>query len=357
MIFKVIVPHVDVNDNNVIVGDWYVKEGDFVKKGDTICLLETSKTVFELNAEINGYIKNIKFKAEENVLMGEVICCIVDQYDEVIEDNKVNSNQSKSKVAVCATERAIQLAQEKNVNLANIVKKGIILEKDIINYLNAKDNEPDIGKEYIKDNAIIIIGAGGHAKTCIDLIKQTKEYSIAGVIDNKIKKGNTVLGVPVIGSDNDLKKIFSLGIKKAILAVGAVTNHFVREMLYKKIKDIGFVFPTIIHPNASVEPSAKISVGNQIMANAVIGSDVEISENCIINSGAVVSHDSVLAENVHIAPGAIIAGGVKINKNTLIGMGTTVYLNISIGENVIIHNSCRITKNISDNSIIDKNYF
>ena len=34
---------------------------------------------------------------------------------------------------------------------------------------------------------ILIIGAGGHAKSCIDLILSTKKYKIAGLVDNKKK--------------------------------------------------------------------------------------------------------------------------------------------------------------------------
>jgi len=35
---------------------------------------------------------------------------------------------------------------------------------------------------------IIIIGAGGHAKSCADVIKSKKEFSILGFIDNNLKR-------------------------------------------------------------------------------------------------------------------------------------------------------------------------
>ena len=31
---------------------------------------------------------------------------------------------------------------------------------------------------------LILIGAGGHAKACIDIIEQNKTYKIAGIINN-----------------------------------------------------------------------------------------------------------------------------------------------------------------------------
>ena len=35
---------------------------------------------------------------------------------------------------------------------------------------------------------IILIGAGGHAKSCIDVIELQNKYKIIGLIDNKKKK-------------------------------------------------------------------------------------------------------------------------------------------------------------------------
>jgi len=193
---------------------------------------------------------------------------------------------------------------------------------------------------------------------CIDIINQMKTYKIIGIIDRDIKIGSKVMGIPVIAKDRDedLKQLYNGGVKLIINGIGAATNHSIREKIYKKLKRIGFFIPNIIHPKASVEPSVSMGEGNQIMANAIVGSDVKIQNNCIINSGAIVSHDSVLENNVHIAPGAILAGRVFVGENSLIGMGSTIYLHIKIGESVIIYNNCSITKNIPDNSIIKNNF-
>lgn len=57
-------------------------------------------------------------------------------------------------------------------------------------------------------NKIILIGAGGHAKSCIDIIEKTKKYKIIGLIDNKLSVGTRVLGYKVIGTDSGLKSFF-----------------------------------------------------------------------------------------------------------------------------------------------------
>ena len=46
---------------------------------------------------------------------------------------------------------------------------------------------------------IILIGGGGHCKSCIDVIESTNEFSIAGIVDTKDKIGtsyNTFISFP-----------------------------------------------------------------------------------------------------------------------------------------------------------------
>ena len=34
---------------------------------------------------------------------------------------------------------------------------------------------------------LIIVGAGGHAKTCLEVVESSKKFKIIGFIDNKMK--------------------------------------------------------------------------------------------------------------------------------------------------------------------------
>ena len=52
---------------------------------------------------------------------------------------------------------------------------------------------------------IIIIGAGGHAKACIDVLRSENKFNIAGLVDFS-KNNDEVLGIPIIGNDDDLEK-------------------------------------------------------------------------------------------------------------------------------------------------------
>jgi len=44
---------------------------------------------------------------------------------------------------------------------------------------------------------LLLIGGGGHCKSCIDVIEQKNKYRIAGIVYLPEKKGQSVLSYPI----------------------------------------------------------------------------------------------------------------------------------------------------------------
>ena len=70
--------------------------------------------------------------------------------------------------------------------------------------------------------------------------------------------------------------------------------------------DSGFVIPTLIHPTATISPSAKIDYGTLIEPKVTIGASAKIGIGCIISSGAVIDRDVIIADGTHIDCGETI---------------------------------------------------
>jgi sugar O-acyltransferase (sialic acid O-acetyltransferase NeuD family) len=367
-ILEIKIPKENVNDDVVVLYNWNAKNGEKVSGGQIIAEVETAKAVLEIEAIADGYLFYELDEGSE-ISVGEVLAVITKEKDfsfKLYRDNKKNlkkinnSPQEEIKdIQINISKKALQLIKENNLNENIFYGKGMVTEKDVRDYLN-KFKEPDqdeikpIGSQNLCNQKLLILGGGGHAKMCIDVLKQMKTFQIYGIIDENLEIGSSIMGIPVIGRDEDLQRLFDEGYRLIINGIGAITNHARRESIYEKLKKIGFSLPNIIHPAASVEPSAILGEGNQIMANATVGSDVKIMNNCIVNIGAIISHESILHDNVHVSPGAILAGSVVVNENTLIGMGSTIYLNVKVGKDVLIFNGCNVTKDIRDNEIIKK---
>ena len=62
----------------------------------------------------------------------------------------------------------------------------------------------------MKKPEIILIGGGGHCKSCIDVIELEAKYKIAGIIDLPDKVGSKILTYSIIGTDENLEELSNL---------------------------------------------------------------------------------------------------------------------------------------------------
>lgn len=182
---------------------------------------------------------------------------------------------------------------------------------------------------------IILIGGGGHCKSCIDVIEQENKYNIIGVVDLLENGGKEILGYPIIGSDQDLDNL-STSCDFFLLTLGQIKSTAVRIKLYNKIKSLNKIFPFIISPLAYVSKHPTINEGTIVMHGAIINADSSIGDNCIINTNAINEHDNHIGDYCHISTLTIVNGGVSIGDFCTIGSNSSIINNINITSNVII---------------------
>ena len=176
---------------------------------------------------------------------------------------------------------------------------------------------------------IILIGGGGHCRSVIDVIEQENRFEIAGIIEKYAGESEAVLGYPLIGTDDELKKLRQ-EYTYALVTVGHIASNSVRVKLFNRLKELGFTLPVVVSPLAYVSKHAKVAAGTVVMHHALVNASASVGENCIINSKALVEHDVVVGAHCHISTGAVLNGGVHIEANSFIGSGSVTKEGISI---------------------------
>jgi sugar O-acyltransferase (sialic acid O-acetyltransferase NeuD family) len=179
---------------------------------------------------------------------------------------------------------------------------------------------------------ILLIGAGGHARSCIDVLEEENQFEIAGLIEKGESISNESLGYPVIGTDDDLK-VLRQQYKNALITVGQIKIPKIRIKLYQLLKELDFTLPVIVSSQAYVSKHAQIGEGSIIMHGVIINANAKIGNNCIINNRALIEHDAIIGNHSHIATGAIVNGGVSVGSESFIGSGVVTKQYISIGNN------------------------
>lgn len=184
---------------------------------------------------------------------------------------------------------------------------------------------------------VVILGAGGHAKSVIEATNAGNTYNIRGLTTHKNYNGpSKVLDCPVLGDDSCLPELVCNGLQKFIVGIGSVGDNSARKRLFDLGVSQNLTPAAILHPAAIVSGSANIEPGTVVLGGAIIGADCLIGNNVIINHGAIVEHDCKIGNHVHISTGACLAGAVNIGEAAHIGAGATIIQGITIGSNAVV---------------------
>jgi len=191
---------------------------------------------------------------------------------------------------------------------------------------------------------IILIGGGGHCKSCIDVIEQVGIFQIAGIVDLSEKLHQKILGYEIIATDDDLPQL-AHEYENFLITLGQIKSPEKRIRIFQTLKESGTKFPVIISPFAYVSRRATVAEGTIIMHHALVNAGSRIGANCIINTKALVEHDAVVEDHCHIATGAIVNGGVNIGSGSFLGSGAVSKEYISIPSNSFIKANSLISNN------------
>lgn len=193
-------------------------------------------------------------------------------------------------------------------------------------------------------NNLILIGGGGHCRSCIDVIESENRYAIVGILDQVEHVGETVSGYQIIGADSDIEKYAEMGYS-FLITVGHIGNASLRKKLYQQVLKYRGLFATVISPRAYIAKNSSVGHGSIVMHDVLINTHSVIAENCIINSKALIEHDCSVLADCHISTSAVLNGGVTVGEGTFFGSNAVSKQGVKIKENSFIKaNSCFVTQ-------------
>jgi len=199
---------------------------------------------------------------------------------------------------------------------------------------------------------VVIIGAGEHARICIEHILIEKKYEILGLVTddkNKIKKN--ILGYEILVNQNEInliKKKFKK-LKYFFIGFGPVNCS-----MQKRLKSINFFKNyldtiNIIHPISEISKSAKLGSGNLIESFTKIGSNVKLGNHCYISSFSCICHDQTIGDNVLISGHSSLTGKF-VGSGSIISDGVVIGFKKKIGKNCFIAEKTLVNRDVPNNS-------
>jgi sugar O-acyltransferase (sialic acid O-acetyltransferase NeuD family) len=197
---------------------------------------------------------------------------------------------------------------------------------------------------------IIGLGAGGHARVVLDIVRSMGAFEIVGLVDrDPALTGKAIDGAVVIGTEELLPEFLAKGIRHFFIGVGGVGDNAVRAQLFARVCGLGFTPVRAIHPRAVIAASATIGEGSVVMAGAIVNPGAVVGVDTIVNTGAILDHDCQIGDHVHIAPGVTLSGNVSVGAYSHVGTGASVKQGVTIGSNTVVGAGAVVVRDLPDN--------
>lgn len=189
---------------------------------------------------------------------------------------------------------------------------------------------------------LVVLGAGGHGRALIELLRDCGAPEIAGVVDAAPRTAD-LLGIPVLGTDAVLPALRADGVRLACIAIG---DNATRLAAAARLEAMGFALPPLLHPSAIRAGSAEVAEGAVVLPRAVLGAAARVGRLAIVNTGAILEHDTVVEEAAHVGPGAVLPGGVRIGAGALVGAGAACRPYVVVGAGAVLGVGAAVTEDV-----------
>lgn len=104
----VLMPQMGVSEESAVLATWQVKEGDEVKVGQVLFVLETGKSTFECESEHNGTILKLFATEGDEINVGVPVCAIGEKGEKVDAPAAATADAEKSETPEVKKEAAPQ---------------------------------------------------------------------------------------------------------------------------------------------------------------------------------------------------------------------------------------------------------
>lgn len=350
-------PVLNSNDTSATLVEWMKSSGEFVKKGETICTIETTKSVADIEAEAEGYLTPL-FEAGAEIAVGTAIAVLMDTADgdagpflESLKQTESSERKWTKKAALTAKRLGIDLETLSKTHPEKVLGESDVLAAVSVS-VEVNDLLDDPYPKQRRERVLLIGGGRGGGVVTLDALSLSRTQRAVGILDNDpALHGKTMTGVPILGPSSMAGKLWAdKAFDAAIVVVTA--NIEERAALFEALKKEGIRFTNVIDPSVKIKLNVSIGVGNLIMGSSYLSSCVKIGDNNFFASHTCIEHHSTVGDHCTFGPRCTTSGAVTIGNRVKMGMGVLIEPYLSIGDQSLIPSGAVVTQNIPKNSVL-----
>lgn len=193
---------------------------------------------------------------------------------------------------------------------------------------------------------LIIVGAGGYAKSVLDSVDHMN-FQMVGFLDDIKPKGTDHQGFPVLGNTIDC-----LEYPEEYVYFVAIGNNSKRKAWFDKLKERNLSLINVIDKSALVSQAATIGEGSFIGKLAILNHGSSVGDNCVINTRALVEHGCHIKDHVNISTNATLNGDVICEEGSFVGSGTVINGQLTIGTWALVGSGAVVIKDVKPHTTV-----
>lgn len=368
-------PQMGANDTTAIIVEIAKQPGEQVRKGEVICVAETTKSIFDIEATHDGWITFLAETGGE-LAVGEPVAAICDtptSAEEILAfiasvSAPVILPQAEGDAATSWTMKAEMVARQQGIEIQQVAavfpgKK--ITEADVHQFLAEQSAKPISVTPAVRDlvndpypagrvQRLVIVGGGEGAVQILDaLAKIPGQHAVAIVDDNATLHGRSVAGVPVVGpvDATHVKQMIQQNQADGVV-ISVSTSIPFRQRIFDEWSAAGIPFANVVHPSAQVGINAAIGAGNVILAFCQIGPCATVGNNNFLSAYCSIEHHSTLGNHCSFGPGVITSSRANIGDRARFGTGIFIEPHITVGHDSVVGSGCILWSDVPPESVL-----
>lgn len=187
---------------------------------------------------------------------------------------------------------------------------------------------------------LIIVGAGGYAKSVLDSVDYMN-FKMIGFIDDVKPAGSEHQGYPIFGNSIDCIE----NPKENVYFV-AIGNNSKRKKWFDELKRHNLSLINVIDKSALVSPHSTIGEGSFIGKLAIVNHGASVGDNCVINTRALLEHGCKIGDHVNISTNCTLNGDVVCEEGSFVGSGVVCNGQLTIGAWGLVGSGAVVIRNV-----------
>jgi acetyltransferase-like isoleucine patch superfamily enzyme len=356
MIQPVSVPFLGANDTECVLVQWRIENGDRVKSGDVLCVVETTKATIDIEVDQGGFAYRIAAEGAR-LHIGSVTALLsheplADPAAAIAEVARAAAPGGQRRM----TRKAELLIARHRLVLAEVeaYAQGKVISEEVVLALVQQRGPSERLRGLVSPERVAVVGgvSGGGALIIIDALRRQCDCIPAYVFDQDAAfHGRQLMGVPIVGSSVEILEWWRQGrFESAVIAFNRDLEE--RARTYRDLVAHGVRFRNVIDVTADVRSGVILGSGNVILGHAYIGACTEVGDNNFVSANVCLEHGNKIGSHCGFGPGVMTSGNVTIGDEVRFGAGIFVEPGLRIGHRAKIASGSVLTADVPDERVV-----